>query len=450
MFNMKTHFVAALSLITLLIASFARADDWPQWMGPGRDNVWHESGIVEKFPSAGPAIRWRVPIGAGYSSPTVAGGRVFLIDRQVNEGAPKPPTPFARLSIPGIERVVCLNAADGKTIWSQQYSCDYTMSYNAGPRAAPAVEGDRVYSFGGEGDLQCRQVSDGKLIWQQHLGGDHTPMWGFASSPLIEGNQIIVLGGDPSGVAAAFNKLDGKPLWKALPAKEPGYSSPIVIEAGGKRQLIVWHAESLNSLDPQTGKVYWSEAFTSQAGMSIATPRHAGDLLLISAFYNGAMVMKLDADKPAATKLWKIGGKSEQKTAALHAVMCTPVIQDDFIYGVCSYGQLRCLKALSGDRVWETFAATSGDAGPVRWANALIIANADRYFLFNEKGDLIIAKFTPQGYQEISRAHLVEPTNIDPGRPVVWSQPAFADRCIFVRNDKELVCASLAAEGLSH
>ena len=443
---MRNQQVAALSLITLLIACVARADDWPQWMGPGRDNVWHETGIIDKFPAGGPPIRWRVPVGAGYSSPTVAGGRVFLIDRQVKEGAPKAPNPFARLSIPGTERVICLNATDGKTIWFQEYSCDYTMSYNAGPRAAPTVDGDRVYTFGGEGDLQCRQTSDGKLIWQQHLGGDHTPMWGFASSPLIEGNQVIVLGGDPSGVAAAFDKNDGKPLWKALPAKEPGYSSPIVIEAGGKRQLIVWHAEALNSLDPQTGKVYWSEPFTSQAGMSIATPRRTGDLLLVSAFYNGAMVMKLDADKPAATKLWKIGGKSERNTAALHAVLCTPVIRDDFIYGVCSYGQLRCLKAQSGDRVWETFAATSGDEGPVRWANAFIVANSDRYFLFNEKGDLIIATFSPQGYQEISRAHLVEPTNIDPGRPVVWCQPAFAERRIFIRNDKELVCASLAAE----
>jgi outer membrane protein assembly factor BamB len=124
--------------------------------------------------------------------------------------------------------------------------------------------------------------------------------------------------------------------------------------------------------------------------------------------------------------------------------MCTPVIEDGYIYGVCSYGQLRCLKAPSGERVWETFAATTGEVGQVRWANAFIVQQADRYFLFNEGGDLMIARLSPAGYQEISRSHLLEPTNKDPGRPVVWSQPAFADRCIFARNDREIVCASLA------
>jgi outer membrane protein assembly factor BamB len=272
-------------------------------------------------------------------------------------------------------------------------------------------------------------------------------MWGFAASPIIEGDQIITLGGDPSGVAVAFNKNTGQPLWKALPAREPGYSSPLLIDAGGTRQLIIWHAEALNSINPQNGKLYWSQPFISQSGMSIATPRRVGDLLLVSAFYNGSMLMKLDANRPAASMLWKIGGKNETHTAALHAVINTPVLRDDYIYGVCSYGELRCLKAQTGERVWETFAATTGDAGRARWANAFIIENAGRYFLFNEKGDLIIADLTPPGYSEISRAHLIEPTNIDPGRGVVWCQPAFANRSVYVRNDKELICASLAAEG---
>lgn len=426
----------------------AAADDWPQWMGPQRDGVWRETGIVDALPAGGPHVRWRVPVGAGYSSPSVAGGRVYLIDRQVREGGPKAPNPFARLSIPGVERVVCFDASTGKTLWAQPYACDYTMSYNAGPRAAPLVEGNRVYTMGGEGDLQCRDTADGALVWQKRLseGGQHTPMWGFAASPLIEGDALIAIGADPDGIVRAFDKRDGKPLWKAVPAKEPGYSSPIVIEAGGKRQLIVWDPDSLNSLDPATGKVYWSEPFVSKAGMSIATPRRSGDLLLVTAFYDGAMMMRLDPSKPAAQKLWKIGGKSEKNTQALHAVMCTPWIQDDFIYGVCSYGQLRGLKGPTGERVWETFDATTGADGATRWANAFIVPQGDRYFLFNERGDLIIAKLSPAGYKEIGRAHLLEPTNLDPGRPVVWSQPAFANRSIFVRNDRELVCASLAAE----
>jgi hypothetical protein len=113
---------------------------------------------------------------------------------------------------------------------------------------------------------------------------------------------------------------------------------------------------------------------------------------------------------------------------------------------VCSYGQLRCLKAQTGERVWETFAPTTGEAGPARCANAFVIPNGTRYFLFNETGDLVIANLTPQGYQEISRAHLIDPVTHTTGRPVVWCQPAFANKCAYVRNDKEIVCASLAAD----
>jgi outer membrane protein assembly factor BamB len=374
----------------------------------------------------------------------VAGGKVFVIDRVVKEGAPKPPNPFARLSIPGIERVLCLDEKTGNTIWAKEYSCDYTMSYNAGPRAAPLVEGDRVYTMGGEGDLQCRSVADGALIWQMKFGSEHTPMWGFACSPLIESNELVAVGGDPEGTVVALDKRDGKPLWKAVPAKEPGYSSPIVIEAGGTRQLIVWNPEALNSLDPTTGKEFWHQPTESKAGMSIATPRRSGDLLLVTSFYNGGMMMKLDPNKPSARQLWKIGGKSEKKTEALHGVMCTPVIADDFIYGVCSYGQLRGLRAATGERVWETFDATTGKDGETRWANAFIVKSEKHYFLFNERGDLIIADISPSGFHELSRAHLLDPTNKDPGRPVVWSQPAFANRSVFARNDRELVCASLA------
>jgi outer membrane protein assembly factor BamB len=123
--------------------------------------------------------------------------------------------------------------------------------------------------------------------------------------------------------------------------------------------------------------------------------------------------------------------------------MCTPFLEDGYIYGVCSYGQLRCLKMETGERVWETLqATTSGE--PVRWANAFIVKNGDRFFLFNEKGDLIIAKLSPRGYEEISRAHLLEPTNKDCGRPVVWSHPAFANRHVYARNDKEIICVDLA------
>ena len=438
------HFRIALLLV--LASTTLRADDWPQWLGPQRDAVWRETGLVESFPAGGPAVRWRVPIGGGYSGPAVAGGRVYLMDRQLAKDASNPRNAFERGRIPGTERVLCLDAADGHQLWAHEYDCPYTVSYAAGPRATPLVSGGKVYALGAEGNLSCLDAATGREIWARDFKKDFgiaTPMWGFAGHPLLDGQKLICLAGGEGSVAVAFDKDTGKEIWRALSAPEPGYAPPMICEAGGKRQLIIWHPQALNALDPETGALLWSEPGKANAGMTIATPRQSGDLLYVTSFYNGSVMMRLAADKPAATKLWQSAKASERDTDALHTVMSTPWIEDGHIYGVCSYGQLRCLKAETGERVWETFAATT-TGQPVRWANAFIVKNGARFFLFNENGDLIIAKLSPAGYEEISRAHLLDATNHDPGRAVVWSHPAFANRSVYARNDKEVVCVSLA------
>ncbi len=430
----------------LLCASAVFADDWPQWVGPRRDSVWRESGIVEKFPAGGPPIRWRTTIGAGYAGPAVANGRVYVTDRQLAQGVTSPTDPFARGEIRGQERVLCLNEADGQILWKHEYDCPYTLAYPAGPRVTPLVNEGKVYTLGGEGNLFCLDASKGTVLWSRDFKKDFgakTPTWGFAAHPLLVGDKLICLVGGAGTTAIAFDKDTGKELWRALSAQEPGYSAPVIIESGGKRQLIVWHPEAANSLNPDTGELYWSVPFKSRSGLTIATARQMGDLLFFTTFYNGSLMLRLDPLKPAATPLWQTQKASEMNTTHLNAIMSTPFLEDGCIYGVCSYGQLRCLKADTGERVWETFQATTSGQ-PVRWANAFLVKNGARFFLFNEKGDLIIAKLSPQGYQEISRAHLLEPTNKDAGRAVVWSHPAFANRRVYARNDKEVICADLA------
>jgi len=269
-------------------------------------------------------------------------------------------------------------------------------------------------------------------------------MWGWAGHPILVGNKLICLAGGQGTTAVAFDKDSGKEVWRALSAKEPGYSSPSISDTAGKRQLIVWHPEAINSLNPDTGEVYWSEPFVCKMGMTIATPRQMNDLLLVTSFYSGSDMLRLDKSRPAATSLWRTQKPSEKDTTHLNAVLCTPFLEDGYIYGVCSYGQLRCLKAETGERVWETFQATTGRE-PVRWANAFLVKNGNRFFLENEKGDLIIAKLSPKGYEEISRAHLLEPTGTAAGRDVVWSHPAFANRHMYARNDKEIICVDLAS-----
>jgi outer membrane protein assembly factor BamB len=431
-----------------LLGNALFADDWPQWLGPERDAVWRESGIVEKFPTSGPPVRWRTAIGGGYAGPVVAKGRVYVADHQTAQGASNTADSTDHGQSRSLERVLCLNEADGKLLWKYEYECPYTISYPAGPRVAPMVSGGKVYTLGAEGNLFCLDANKGEVLWSHDFKkefGIKAPMWGFAGHPLLDGNRLICLVGGAGSTVVAFDKDTGTEIWRALSAAEPGYCSPIIYEAGGKRQLILWHPEAANSLDPNTGELYWTVPFKSRAGMTIATPRKLGDSLFFTAFYSGSLMLRLEAAKPEATIAWRTLKVSEVDTTQLNAVMCTPFLEAGYIYGVCSYGQLRCLKMDTGERVWETFqATTSGE--PVRWANAFIVKNGDRFFLFNEKGDLIIAKLSPRGYEEISRAHLLEPTGDANGRKVLWSHPAFANRRVYARNDKEMICVDLALQ----
>jgi outer membrane protein assembly factor BamB len=443
------HLIGKTALLALFSAAATslRADDWPQWLGPRRDGVWRETGIVETLPTNGLKFRWRTAIGGGYSGPAVVGDRVYVMDRQLATGAKIPANAFARGEIPGSERVLCLDASNGKILWQHAYDCSYTVSYAAGPRVTPAVADGKVHTLGAEGHLLCLDAASGRVIWSRHFQkefGVKTPVWGFAGHPLIDGRKLICLAGGEGSVVVAYDKDTGVELWRALSAKEPGYAPPVIYEFGGRRQLILWHPEAVNALDPETGRLLWTFPLvpTVRSGMSIAMPLKAGDRLFLTSFYNGSLLLRVSATN--AAEVWRSQKVSERETDGLHSVMATPLIESGHIYSPCSYGQFRCLKLDTGGRLWETFAPTSGKSA--RWGNAFVIKHGARAMLFSEQGDLIFAKLSPEKYEEISRARLLEPDNRDPGRPVVWSHPAFANRCVYARNDHEIVCVSLAAE----
>jgi outer membrane protein assembly factor BamB len=435
--KMKTVWLGLI----LSVCAMVRADDWPQWLGPQRDGIWREKGIIEKFPAGGAKILWRTPIAAGYAGPAAAEGRVYVTDRVA--AADKPGDPFQRGKYPGLERVFCINASDGNVIWQKEYSCDYTMSYALGPRATPVISDGKVYTVGGEGDVRCYKSDNGELVWSKKFNddGSQTPMWGYSSSPLVDGDKLICVA-TASSIAVAFNKKNGEIIWKSLSGKEPGYAPPVIFEAGGKRQLIIWHPAAIVSLDPENGKEYWTEKLESKMGLSIATPKKMGNMLFVSSAYEGATMMQFDESTPAAKRLWHRGGRTENTTDAIHMLIPSPALKDGYVYGVEIYGQLRCLKAENGDRLWETFKATT-EGERLRWATAFIVQQGDRFILANDQGDLIIANMSPKGYEEISRAHVIAPTNPDANRPVVWSHPAFANKCVYWRNDKEIVCVSM-------
>ena len=425
-----------------------RADDWPQWGGPWHDDVWRETGILHNFPKSGPKVLWRVPIHRGYAGPAVADGKVFVFDRKMMDSKAMPKSAFERGLIPGDERLLCLDADSGDVLWEKSEPVNYTVSYAAGPRTTPTIDGDHVYTIGAEGNLHCRSVGDGALLWSKdfkELPGARTPTWGYAASPLIEGDLLICLAGGDGCVAIAFDKTTGEEKWRALSAKEPGYCPPKIIEHGGKRMLILWHPESVNALEPATGKVLWSVPWQLRSGLSIPSPQLSGDHLLLTCFYNGSMLLKLDGAK-APEIVWRTQNESEKRTEHLNSIINSPVIADGHIYGACSYGEFRCLELLSGQRVWESLKPV-GLQRPSRWGTVFVTPHEDRFFLFSETGELAIAKLSPSGYDEICRAKVIEPNGLDMRqRPIVWSHPAYAMKSCFVRNDSEVIRIDLSAE----
>jgi outer membrane protein assembly factor BamB len=439
-----TRLPAALTILLIAGAVVVQAEDWPEWRGKGRAGVWRETGIIEKFPASGLPVLWRTPIKAGYAGPAVADGRVFVTDY----------TETGRLR--GIERVLALDERTGKVLWTRQWEANYgPLSYNwaIGPRATPTVDGDRVYVLGATGMLLCLNVRTGEVVWQKDYVKDYgtdLPTWGMTGAPLVDGERLICLvGGDNNAKVVAFDKMTGREIWRALPSdSEPGYAQPIIVAVGATRQLIIWHPRALASLDPVTGRQYWEHPMEVGAGMTVATPVLNGRRLLVSSFYNGSMMVELDEKEPKARLLWKGKSASEIQTDGLHATTNTPVVQGDYIYGICSYGQFRCLLAKTGERVWESQVVTRERA---RWASGIMVRHRDRVFINNDRGELIIATLSPAGFHEIGRTQLLKPTSPPGNRReltyVNWSHPAYANRHIYARNDEEIIAASLAMDG---
>jgi outer membrane protein assembly factor BamB len=335
----------------------AHGDDWPQWLGPRRDAVWRETGILKRFPPDGPKVLWRAPIGPGYTGPAVARGRVVTMDRRLAPGSSNPSNPFQRGSIPGTESVLCHDADSGRLIWRHEYPRAYTISYPKGPRATPAIDGERVYTLGAEGDLHCLRLSDGTVVWRRHFSGDYgaaTPTWGFAAHPLVVGDHVITLVGGEGSAVVAFDKRTGRECWRALTTDDVAYCPPVICRVGDHRLLVVWLIDGVHGLDPANGKVLWSHEWKVRGGGSIAMPRQLGDRLFLSTFFNGSLMLRLQPDASGVVKLWQSPKISAKDTTQLHALNAVPWLEGEHIYGVCNHGQFRCLEITDGARVWES------------------------------------------------------------------------------------------------
>ena len=426
--------------VTSLLAAVTRADDWPQWMGPGRDNVWREEGLLERFPAGGPKVIWRVPIAGGYAGAAVAGGRVFVTDYVTSADVKQ--SNFERNTSTGTERVLCLDEATGQILWKHEYPVTYTISYPAGPRCTPTVDGDRVYTLGAEGDLICLAVADGRVIWSRNLREDYATkaaLWGYASHPLVDGERLVCVAGTTVAHAVALDKRTGKEIWRAGTAPEQGYSPPTVIEHVGLRQLVFMKPDGIYAVEPETGKLIWEAAYGADNGSIIMAPVKVGEHLYVGGFQEKNLLLKFAADGRSVETVWRNKAKH-----GISAVNVQPFLADGLLWGYHEKGELRAVAIPSGEIVWRGTGPLA--ERPVGSGTAFIARQGERFWMFAETGDLVIAKLSGLGYEELDRAHLLAPTNTAFGREVVWCPPAYANRSIVVRNDKEIIRVSLAAE----
>lgn len=436
---MRLFSYAVLALVSLPL--LAHADNWPQWMGPKRDNVWREDGLLDKFPEGGPRVVWRAPVAGGYAGPAVADGAVFVCDYKSDSDVKI--DNFDRKEFTGVERVQCLDEATGKERWHHEYPVKYTISYPAGPRCTPVINGDKVYTLGAEGNLICFNAKSGKVVWQKDLPKEYktkTAMWGYAAHPLIDGEKLITLAGGDGTHAVALDKNTGAEIWHSSKSPEQGYSPPTIIEVAGKRQLLLARPGAFSAVDPETGHEIWTIPYEATSGSIIMSPVRSENFVYLGGYSNKSLMLKLADDGASAEIVWR-----DKPQHGLSPINVQPFVDAGVMYGFDQGGRMYAVELPSGKRMWETTKPVS--PRPANSGTAFIVRQGekgDRFWMFNDSGDLIIAKLSPQGYEELDRAHLIEPTNKAFGREVVWCMPAFANKRMYVRNDSECICVELA------
>jgi outer membrane protein assembly factor BamB len=419
--------VAGLLLVTLTAA------DWPTFLGPTRDNVSPEKGIINPWPKEGLRKLWDCELGIGYAPPAVAGGKLFHFDRFGDNC-----------------RVTARDAATGKVLWKYEYPTDYEdrYGYDPGPRAGPVVDGDHVYAYGPEGTLVCLRAADGGEVWKvvtREKWFFHQNFFGVGSSPVVEGDLLLVpVGGSakgprpidfrtakPDGTAVvAFDKKTGAVKW-AAGDELSSYTSPVVTTIDGKRTGLYFARGGLYGFDPQTGAARFHFPWRAKIEESVnaANPMVVGDRVFLTECYAvGSALVEVKDGKPKA--VWTDAEKDRIDKAML-AHWCTPIHHAGYVYG-CSGrdsadADLRCVELATGDVKWVK---------PVRARSTLLMVDG-HFVCLSETGYLSLIKVTPEKYDEVSRFRV-------PGLEYpCWAPPVLSDGRLYVRGREKLVCLEL-------
>lgn len=397
--------------VHLPLPAQAGGEDWPRFLGPRGDGSSSETGLLEGWSEEGPPLVWERSLGRSFSPPVTAAGRIVVFHR-----------------IRGQEVVECLEAGTGRPVWKQAYPTRYRdrYGYNNGPRSSPAIDGDRVYTFGAEGKLTCLEFSTGRILWQRWINRDYRVpqnFFGVGSAPVVEGNRILVnAGGDGAGVLAV-DKHSGETVWKTGD-DEASYSTPAVVDLDGRRVAMFLTRGGFLAVDAADGRELYRYPFRSRSYESVnaATPVVVGNRVFLSATYNtGAVLLELGSQ--GLTEVWR-------DRMAMQNHWATSLHRDGYLYGVDGrhegQANLRCLEFLTGAVRWQS----PRDLG----RSGFVLAEG-RLILLGERGDLALVELNPDAYREKARARVLTYP--------CWAPPVLSHGLLYLRNETRLICLDL-------
>lgn len=392
----------------------AKGVAWTQWGGPHRNFMTEASGLKDTWPPSGPRIVWKRPLGEGYSAPAVENGVLYTMYGKPRE-----------------EVVIAVNAETGATLWERAnpmtFQSDAAQEKGNGPYSAPLVVGDRLFTTGVAGHLQCLDKKTGKLLWTEELWTAHhgsRMTYGYASSPIAFRETVIVPVGGSGRAVMAFQQADGKVAWSKNDFGNV-YSSPLLINVNGLEQLAVMMDGAIIAVNPHNGDLQWQIPFKADYSIAIAMPVWGADnVLFVSAEYNaGAKAIQLERDglRTKASELW-----SSNRLRLHHG---NAIRLGDVIY-FCSGGKftqaiLSAVDARSGKIYWQE---RSIQKATFVWADQKLIT-------LDEDGTLMIAHPSTQGFKIAARAPLLS--------RIAWTPPVLVGTRLYIRDRREMMAVDL-------
>lgn len=413
--KLTNRLLPCVAMCMVAVMSRPAAGDWPQFLGPNRDGVSDETGLIDAFGDDGPRVVWRVESGVGMSGLAITDGVIYTLTQR-----------------DGKQRAIALSADTGEPVWERELAPAYENAMGDGPRATPTVADDSVYVFTGEGILAALAREDGSVQWSvnavKELQGKIAD-YGMACSPLVVGDLVIVTVGAPRATVAAYDRRNGDQRWAAGSAFAAGYSSPALLEVGGTEQVVVFAGSELLGIAPQDGALLWSYPYETDFNCNIATPLAVDGKVFISCGENhGSALLSIAAEGASSqvTEKWtSLGPRS-----VMHNEWQTSILLDGNLYGFDNIGSagavthLACIDAATGERKWQQ----------LRFGKGNMIAADGKLWITTMDGELVIVRANPEGFEELDRAALFTSTR---------QAPALCDGVLYLRTDDEIIAVDV-------